>query len=299
MVRTAVDHLLATLAFRALAKRRIGRSLSWPVSDVPTAAGRLRCIDTGGQGAVILITPDGPNVVEHYGALVAALSTQARVICFDMPGFGFSVPGAGYSHSLDQGAAAVLAVLDHFGVARATLAFSCANGFYALRVAQMAPARVAGLVLSQTPSLRAMHAWADRTVPRPLRIPVLGQLLNWLLRERAALGWYRKALPRGADAAPFQAVARTAFRCGACFSLAGVVQGLSKETHATFEAIAVPCVVLWGTQDRSHRTTDPRSLLSHLPHAEWIEMPGCGHFPDLEADAFAGLLAARARAWSA
>ena len=110
-------------------------------------------------------------MIEHYERLIPLLTPYLRVVCFDMPGFGFSLPSASYTHSLDQGAATVLAVLDALQIERATLAFSCANGFYALRAAKLAPHRINSLFLSQTPSLAAMHQWAQFLADAASRFP--------------------------------------------------------------------------------------------------------------------------------
>ena len=104
-----------------------------------TAVGAVRVFDTQSSEPCVVFVPDGPNVIEHYAALFNLLSQQLRVVCFDMPGFGFSLPEPTYTHSLDQGARAVIGVLDALDIERATLAFSCANGFYALRAAQLSP----------------------------------------------------------------------------------------------------------------------------------------------------------------
>ena len=248
-----------------------------------TRGGAVRLFDSGTAGPVVVMAPDGPNVIEHHHGVMSRLAASCRVICFDMPGFGFSLPRPDYTHSLDDGAAVVIDVLDSLQIPRATLAFSCANGLYALRAAKLAPDRIAGLVLSQTPSVASMHAWTDRTIPRPLRVPVLGQGVGWLLRERAALGWYGAALPRTTDPSSFRDVARTALRAGACFCLAGVVQGLTREEPAALQPVQQPCTLLWGGSDRSHKHTDPASLLDTAPRAEIVELDQCGHFPDLEA----------------
>lgn len=260
---------------------------------VETAAGRVHVFDSASEPGnhnmlpdrpCIVFTPDGPNVVAHYRRLITLLAPRFRVVCFDMPGFGFSLPAANYGHSLEQGAHAVLAVLDELGIARATLAFSCANGLYAIRAAQLAPARIASLVLSQTPSLPAMQAWARRMIPRPLRVPVAGQLITWLACRKLAQRWHRSALPAQTDATPFQLVARQSFDAGACFCLAGVVQGLLRETALTERGapLALPCTLIWGEQDRSHRVTPPESLREHLPQLNILRFADCGHFPDLE-----------------
>jgi pimeloyl-ACP methyl ester carboxylesterase len=237
------------------------------------------------------MVPDGPNIIEHYKALIGLLSGKLRVVCFDMPGFGHSHPRHFYTHSLDQGAHAVLGVLDCLGIKSATLAFSCANGFYALRAAKLAPQRISHMVLSQTPSLAAMHAWSNRVIPQPLHIPVIGQMAAWMFRRKAAASWYNMALPRTTDPQPFREPALAALSNGSCFCLAGVVQGLARERTASLAGVTVPCTMVWGELDRSHRGTDPRSLRDCVPQAEIIHFPDCGHFPDIEQpERFAKLL---------
>ena len=87
-----------------------------------------RVFDSESAKPCVVFVPDGPNVIEHYEAVFALLSPRRRVVCFDMPDFGFSLPTPTYAHSLDQGANAVIGVLDALEIERATLAFSCANG---------------------------------------------------------------------------------------------------------------------------------------------------------------------------
>jgi pimeloyl-ACP methyl ester carboxylesterase len=249
---------------------------------VNTPVGAVRVFNSQSSNPCVVFVPDGPNVIEHYGALFDLLSQHLRVVCFDMPGFGFSLPEPTYTHSLDQGASAVLGVLDALGIERATLAFSCANGFYALRAAQLSPRRVAGLFLAQTPSLLAMRTWADRVIPWPIRLPVLGQTVAWLARNKSAHAWYDIALPKTIDREPYRRIAREALASGGCFCLAGVVQGLARESVATLKDVDAPCTMIWGEQDWSHRHTRVESLLDCAPKAEIIHFDDCGHFPDLE-----------------
>jgi pimeloyl-ACP methyl ester carboxylesterase len=127
-----------------------------------------------------------------------------------------------------------------------------------------------------------MHLWTDRVVPKVLKLPLLGQLLSRMFRQKMAAAWYRIALPKTTDAKPFQNVSRHALRCGSCFSLAGVVQGLLREPKDSARLQTIPCTVLWGVQDRSHRFTQPNAILRDVPHAQVVVLEDCGHFPDLE-----------------
>jgi pimeloyl-ACP methyl ester carboxylesterase len=273
----------ARLSAGAVRRARQSPPATLPVRWVDTAEAAIRVFDSGGDKPCIVLSPDGPNVIEHYAELIALLTPHYRVLCFDMPGFGFSAPASSYDHSLQRGAKAMLALMDQLGVAKATLALSCANGFYAIRVAQMAPQRVERLVLSQTPSLEAMHRWTDRVVPKVLKVPLLGQVLSRLFRMKMATAWYRIALPRTTNAESFRSVSHQSLRCGGCFSLAGVVQGLLRESSDSTRLQGVPCTVLWGLQDRSHKLTEPTAILHDVPHAQVVVLEDCGHFPDLES----------------
>jgi pimeloyl-ACP methyl ester carboxylesterase len=279
MLASFIDWFLTRLS----ARQRTGTTGgALPTQRIPTSGGIVRVYDSGSAKRCVVFVPDGPNVIEHYEELIGVLSNQLRVVCFEMPGFGFSFPQSGYQHSLDQGARAVLGVLDHLGIAQAALAFSCANGFYALRAAQLAPQRINRLVLSQTPSVAAMHAWTNRVIPWPLRISVIGQVLAWLARKKAAHGWYKIALPRAVSPTLFQQKAGDALSGGACFCLAGVVQGLARERVDSLRGVTTPCTMIWGTLDHSHKFTDPLSLRELVPHAEIVRFEDCGHFPDVE-----------------
>jgi pimeloyl-ACP methyl ester carboxylesterase len=253
---------------------------------VNTPAGRLRLYDSSmGQDTnlpCILITPDGPNVIEHYSDLISLLSPHVRVVCFEMPGFGHSLPQKTYAHSLDEGAGVIVCVLDALGIQQATLAFSCVNGYYALRAAQITPERILQLVLSQTSSLRAIHPRARRNVPWPILLPVAGQILMLLFRSKVARDWYHVALPRNTDSTFYVNTALASLNHGGCFCLAGVAQGLGGEPVDTLNGIAVPCTLLWGTKDHSHKYTEPASLVECAPNAEVIRFEDTGHFPDIE-----------------
>lgn len=288
MISEWIDGALA----RVSAKRQaFSMDEMLPVRHVETSVGAVRVYDSASNLPCVVMAPDGPNIIEHYRALMSLLSDKLRVVCFDMPGFGYSHPRYFYTHSLDQGAHAVLGVLDCLDIESAALAFSCANGFYALRAAKLAPQRISHVVLSQTPSLTAMHAWTNRVIPQPLRIPVIGQIAAWMFRRKAAASWYHMALPRTTDPQPFQEPALAALSNGSCFCLAGVVQGLARERMASLAGVTVPCTMVWGEQDHSHRGTDPLSLRDCVPQAEIIHFSDCGHFPDIEQpERFAKLL---------
>ncbi|MBV6647230.1 MAG: alpha/beta hydrolase [Cyclobacteriaceae bacterium] len=257
-------------------------SLNPQIKLIETDFGKIRVLDTQEDKPTIINVPDGPNVIEHHEYLVEKLSKNFRVICFEFPGFGFSYPNPRYDYSLDKSADIILSLIDLLKVDRAALSFSCANGFYAIKAAQVAPEKFTHLFLAQTPSLCAMKSWATQTIPRVLTMPVLGQITNAFLEKKLANSWYKYALPRGHDISDYQSKAVDAIKNGGCFCLSGLVQGLAKDMNSTLNALEVPATLVWGSKDFTHRRTSSESILEHLPNCEIIEFDNCGHFPELE-----------------
>ncbi|WP_052368271.1 alpha/beta fold hydrolase [Algiphilus aromaticivorans] len=287
------------LLYGTLAGRRERVAAGWPegMRWVPTTSGTIRVLDGGGDGHPVVFAPDGPCVIEHYAALRALLEPDFRVIVFDLPGFGFSAPPADYGHRLSEGARVVAGLLESLALPPVTLVMSCVNGFYAMAATRLARARIARLVLCQTPSLAAMQRWTERMVPSPITTPVLGQLLSFFSRRRIATGWYRVAVADREQQAVFSRTARTALRQGGCYCFAGVVQGMLATDAADPQLQPppdLPVTMVWGKADRSHKRTDPASLRAHCPQAEIVPIADAGHFPELEApEAFAALLRRR------
>ena len=276
-----LGHALDSLLNRSLSEPDAS---AWPAGTrmFDTRAGRVRVFDTGGKGPVILMVPDGPNVIEHHMPVIERLRPHARLVCFDLPGFGYSKPPLNYRHRLQDGAAAVLAVMDALDIREAALHFSCANGLYAIAAAKTAPQRIRRLLLCQTPSMDSMRDWTQKNVPKPLQVPVVGQVLMRATRRRFASIWYGIALPDKSRFDEFLAPADHSLTHGGCFCLAGVVQGLSVAQDGELDGVKAPTLLIWGDRDRSHRKTRAESLQDLLPHARVEHFADCGHFPDLE-----------------
>ncbi len=278
MISSALDNILVTRPIRA------ETAALWPAgtSILQIAAGSIRVCDTGGDRSPLVVIPDGPCVIEHYREIIAMLREQARVICMEMPGFGFSFPGPRYDYSVAQGRAAILGVLDALQIQRATIWASCGNSFYAMGAAEFAPDRIASLVLAQAAALDIMRRWVRRILPWPLRTPLLGQAICRLQQKKLAVLWYNNALRPGSDVAPFRDVALNTMDAGGCFCLASASQSLKRADVGILRNLKVPSTVVWGQQDRTHSRTPPDSIKEHLPGASVCIFEDCGHSPDLE-----------------
>ncbi len=249
--------------------------------ELQQATLRVRVAGTG--PVALVIVPDPPNVIEHYDRLIALLAPHLRVVCCEAPGFGFSRPAPGFDFSPASQAASMAALLARLALGPYLLAFPCFAGLVAVQLAAEHPELVNGLVIVQTPAWSEALGWVRRIDRRGLlQTPWLGQLAMSFGKRRVARGWYRAALPPGADPAPFLAPALAAFERGGAYCLASAFQAACRTPAPRLGPVRQPALVVWGGADRTHRRTDKRSILEYVPRADWVDFAAAGHFPDLE-----------------
>lgn len=224
-------------------------------------------------------------MIEHYDRLVQLLAPHLRVVCFDLPGYGFSFPSRGFDFAPSHFVGVVAALLERLGDGPYVLAFPCIAGLIAIKLAVDRPRLVSHLVVVQCGSWPEQVRWAqrvDKTFGGIIGTPIAGQLAMAVGKRLNARFWYRAALPAGADTRPFLNPALWAFRYGGCFCLASSFQAFGRAEIPEIGEVTQPALVLWGLKDRTHRRTDRRSVQSYVPHAQWAEFERAGHFPEIE-----------------
>lgn len=249
--------------------------------DLPQATIRVR-VEGQGRPTVVFIA-DPPNVVEHYDALFELLSTWTRVVCFEAPGFGFSIPKRAFTFTFQEYAQTVADLLIALRMEPYVLAFSCVSAYTALKVAADHPGVVSQLLLMQAPVWSEQVKWSRRVDRKGLiATPYIGQAFmawqkRWVMQQ-----WYQAALPKTKPVAPFVEPSLKAFERGASFCLASLFQRWFSAKEPCFAPVIQPTLVLWGMSDRSHRHTNKKSILEYVPKATVVELEGVGHFPELE-----------------
>ncbi|MEV7192866.1 alpha/beta fold hydrolase [Streptomyces sp. NPDC093510] len=98
---------------------------------------------TGGEGLPLVLVHPGVGDSRIWDGILPRLTERHRVIRYDARGYGRS-PAPTTSYSLVED---LIAVLDHYGIARAALAGSSMGGATAISLALRDPARVASLAL--------------------------------------------------------------------------------------------------------------------------------------------------------
>lgn len=252
----------------------------------------IRYRDSGEGKRAIVFCADPPVVLELYDALLRELAPDYRVIVFEMPAYGLSLPRLGLDFSLAGVAEVIADFLRRLDLGPALLAFPCVPAYSALWIAGRHPDLVSGLVLMQAPDWEQELHWKDGRDPKKLLArPVVGQVLLRLLRRSRAGMWYRLALGKRELLEPFTTVTQCSFDHGGGFALASAYQKHLAGPEPAFGTLTQPTLAVWGEADRSHTHSDPASILRYVPGAKLVSLPDAGHFPELEApQRFAGLI---------
>jgi len=179
------------------------------VRHMPTAAVngiQINYADSGGDRPAVVLSHGFLMDASMFGAQVAALTPEYRVITWDQRGHG-GTPAPGpfsYWDSARDG----LALLDHLGIGRAVLGGMSQGSFLSLRAAMLAPQRVRGLTLidsqagteaeASRPGYEQLHqAWLDQG-PGPVQEMVAAIILGPGQWD----GWYGKWADQYAQWAP-------------------------------------------------------------------------------------------------
>jgi pimeloyl-ACP methyl ester carboxylesterase len=245
---------------------------------VEVGAARLRVRVVGHGAPTIVLAPDPPNVIEHLRELADTLSDHHRVVCVEMPGFGFSTAPAGFDFSVDQNTRILAELLEVLGYAPYALALPCLAGLVGATVAARHSGLVSHFIGVQTPGLEGARRWVRRVDRRGvLRRDGLGQAVVLATRRRLVEAWFDVALADASRRGVFVTETLAAYAEGATYPLASALQGVWR--MKTFTSPTQPMLLVWGGSDRTHRGTSRDELRRG---ASVVTLESAGHFPDLE-----------------
>src|SRR5262249_4219640 len=170
------------------------QSIDWSTHtrDATIRGRRIRYAEIGGGPAVVLIHGQGGSW-QWWLRVMPKVARHVRMIAVDLPGFGQSEPIAAEDDVFGEHVATIAGLLDHLGLARATVVGHSMGGLVALQLACDHPERVAGLLLT--------NAGGANVSPGRLRwILALLRLFNaivsipWVPRVVARTRWLRSVL---------------------------------------------------------------------------------------------------------
>jgi pimeloyl-ACP methyl ester carboxylesterase len=204
-----------------------------------------------------------------WQAQLAGLADLARVIAPDLPGHG-STAGPGRSR-IDDYAAWVLALCDAVGLDRAILGGHSMGGAIAQRVALAHPDRLRALVLVGTgASLRVATRILTLFRAEGAEGPDLVRSLS-----------YSPATPPERVVEASSAIAETP----PLVSLGDFLACDGFDVRAELPRLRLPTLIVVGRDDRLTPPKLAAELGTIIPHAQLLEIPDAGHFPQLEQPA--------------
>lgn len=283
--------LLAGLAWAWTPDRPRGqleaRWLADPADMIDIAGQRLHVRDSGrndpatDRPAIIMLHGFGASL-HTWEPWAQALAPRYRVIRYDLPGFGLSPPDAGEDFSLGRDIAVLGMLMDHLGVARATLIGNSMGGKVAWHFAARYPDRVEKLVLIS-----------------PDGFAQAGQAYGEAPRVGAALGLMRHFLPKPllrmnlapayGDPSRLTDALVTRYHDlmlapGARASMIGrFEQAVLDDPAGLLPRITAPTLLVWGERDRLIPVSHAKDYLALMPAARLLRFPSLGHLPHEEA----------------
>jgi pimeloyl-ACP methyl ester carboxylesterase len=239
--------------------------------------------DVGTGPAIVLVHGLGANLTHFEHVAPPLVAAGYRVCGLDMPGFGLSgKPHRRYS--IRWLSEAVVALLDHLGIASATLSGHSLGGLVCADAALHARARVERLVLISSAGLFQMPLairWVARTLLKPSMVATALQMSARVLLEQRVFEEHNDLTKRFIE----QSLSRPDPRF--CKDLARVMYSLRRELteYHLFDEVhrlTMPTLVIYGESDKLLPFKSVPTWASRLPAGKLEVIERCGHMPIIE-----------------
>ena len=234
-----------------------------------------------GTGAPLVVVPGFVAHIEmaweeqRSADFLKRLAEIYQVIIFDRRGLGLS-ERLGVRPSIDSAVSDIRTILDHAGIARASIFGASEGGPIALRLAAEAPERVASLILYGT---LARGSWAP-DYPFALKPAALETWRAQLMAEWGKPASIEVFAPGAAHEPALRAWwARLLRQAATPVSIGQVRRALAEtDVRALLPRITAKTLVLHRRGDRAVRFGAGEHLARHLPHATFVPLEGEDHF---------------------
>jgi pimeloyl-ACP methyl ester carboxylesterase len=296
----------AGLRAQAALRERLDRREAAPPGGEWVRAGdvELHIIAEGPRSGppVVLIHGSGAWAGTWYSTLDDLAAAGYRAIALDLPPFGFSErpPPASGAYTTEAQAVRVVALLDELDLHGVTLVGHSFGGLATVEAAVRAPARVERLVLVDV--ALGLPPTGRAPAPQPASAPVLRAALG-VPAVRSTLAsatftdpWFIPVGLRAFVADPASAgdasvsvyrrplgVAGTTRAIGAWIpELVAPSTAPSSADPATYEALALPTLIVWGREDTATPLDQAERLHALIRGSRLAVLDGVGHIPQIE-----------------
>lgn len=238
-------------------------------------AGRIHC-EIVGEGPALMLLHSNGGSARQYADCWSILARRFQVVAIDLPGQGDSAPLLRH-WSVGDYAEAVVEVMDLLGIAKANVAGTSIGGAIALRLGSAHADRIERLCVVEAPA-RDEAGWEKRwgTIEQGFGLVMQSP------EEIAA----RVANPSPETIRRWN-IDRSKAGAKAMMDVMWALRTF--DVRAELAGIQAPTLLVYG--DRSPVGEGIASLKDGIAGARLEMMPGCGHFPMLDApDAFANVV---------
>lgn len=233
--------------------------------------------------AVVMIHGFGSHL-QTWDGWAAALADDFRVIRFDLPGSGLSRPDATQDYSDERTHAAIVALMERLGVARAHFVGHSIGGRIAWTFAAAHPERTGKLVLISPDG----YAEPGDEYGAPTEISTTFQLMRWFAPRAMVEASLRPAWGDPA-AMPDELVDRYFDLMRAPGVRDALLRRLAQKTLRDpvpiLRALRAPTLLIWGGRDALIPASHAQDYLDALPDARLALFDDLGHVPQEEAPA--------------
>ncbi|WP_426304353.1 alpha/beta fold hydrolase [Acidovorax facilis] len=258
-----------------------------PLSSKKGSLGRLRYI-SGGKGPALILLHTVRTQAEHFRHLIPLVQERYTVYALDLPGMGYSeiVPGASYDEPAMR--EAVKSLITRLDLRDVTLLGESMGATLALTAAADLPERVRRVVainaydyaggikrsslLARFVVTGALAPVVGETIAGVQPKPIVGAVLRGGLGDTAALrDDYLDELLKVGRRPGYPVVARAVYG-----NLPSLIAARDR-----YIKVKAPVHLIYGEKDWS-RPSDRQANKQLLPAAEFVQVPGAGHFIVLE-----------------
>lgn len=228
--------------------------------------GPLNGVDEG-AGVPCVALHGAPGSHRDFRWLAPALTPHARLLRWDLPGYGDTPLALAPSPAATDRAALVLEAIEALQLPPAVLIGHSAGAFIAAHVARMAPDRVKGLVLLASPGPHPHPA-----VSRRRRIKIAATLLRVPLLRRALLPGLRRGFRRAGFSPDLSDTARViSVRTAAAMNF--------KAYRRALDGLIQPTMVVWSDDDPLIPPSSSEALAERVPPGPRLRFETGGHNP--------------------
>jgi pimeloyl-ACP methyl ester carboxylesterase len=256
---------------------------------------RYRTWGTPGAGRPnVLLVHGFANSLQSWRELGPRLAGEAYVVAVDLPGFGLSDKPVDFDYRNEPQARRMVAVARALALDRPVYAGHSLGGAIAMRAA-LADDDAGGLVLIN-PGI--LTTGVPKIVQYP--IPPLPRLSAKQFGSRAFRERFLKLSYVRPEIVTPEVVDEVMLAARSEGYMAGTTALMKQYEEGgeipLLDRIGVPTLIVWGNEDRNKLPSEADDLVSRIPRAELVRVPGAGHYvheeaPDAVAEAMRQALA--------